>query len=142
MASKPKKSAGKTGSSSDKTSARKESPKPVKQVGDDDIDEDMDVVDGDIETPRVAKKGGKASTKKSADEDDEAEVDDGPDEWEKPVEEEEWDPDFEEFDLPKSTGKKGGKKAAGEENDFKFEDDEFKDLLGDKNFDDDDEDDY
>ena len=45
------------------------------------------------------------------------------------LEEEEWDPDFDEFDIPKSTGKKstGTKKAAGEEEDFAI-DDEFKDL--------------
>ena len=43
-------------------------------------------------------------------------------------EEEEWDPDFEEFDLPKSKVKKGGsKKGAEEEDEFKL-DDEFKDL--------------
>ena len=68
------------------------------------------------------------------------------DEWEKPEEEEEWDPDFEEFDLPKSKGKKAGgvagKKAADEEEDFKI-DDEFKDLFNDKGgYDDDEEDDY
>ena len=30
------------------------------------------------------------------------------DDWEKPEEEEEWDPDFDEFDVPKSKGKKSG----------------------------------
>ena len=67
------------------------------------------------------------------------------DEWEKPEEEENWDPDFEEFDVPKSKGKKsttaGGKKA-GEDDDFKLEDDEFKDLFNDKGYDDDEEEDY
>ena len=49
-------------------------------------------------------------------------------------EEEDWDPDFEEFDIPKSKVKKaaggatGGKKAGKEEDDFSFEDDEFKDM--------------
>ena len=59
-------------------------------------------------------------------------------------EEDDWDPDFEEFDLPKSKGKKavgGGKKAADEEEDFKVEDDEFKDLFNDDaGFDDEEED--
>ena len=67
------------------------------------------------------------------------------DEWEKPEEEENWDPDFEEFDVPKSKGKKsttaGGKKA-GDDDDFKLEDDEFKDLFNDKGYDDDEEEDY
>jgi hypothetical protein len=45
-------------------------------------------------------------------------------------EDDSWDPDFEEFDLPKSK-KGGGKKEADEEEDFKIEEDpEFKDLFG------------
>jgi DNA-directed RNA polymerase subunit delta len=63
-------------------------------------------------------------------------------------EEEEWDPDFEEFDVPKSKGKKAtggvaGKKGAEEEEDFKV-DDEFKDMFDDggDGFDDDEGDDY
>lgn len=49
-----------------------------------------------------------------------------PDEWEKVDEDETWDPDFDEFDVPKSkTAKTGGKKAT-EEDDFSS-DDEFKD---------------
>ena len=53
-----------------------------------------------------------------------------------------WDPDFEEFDLPKSRKGKAGKDA-DEEEDFKIEeDDEFKDmdLFDDGGFDDDDDD--
>ena len=53
----------------------------------------------------------------------------------------EWDPDFEEFDVPKS--RKGGKKEGEEEEDFKFEEDEeFKDLdlFNDGGFDDEEED--
>ena len=69
------------------------------------------------------------------------------DDWEKPEEEDEWDPDFDEFDLPKSKGKKatGGKKKEEEEEDFKVDEDfkEF-DLFNDKSggFDDDDDDDF
>ena len=45
-------------------------------------------------------------------------------------EDDSWDPDFEEFDLPKSK-KGGGKKEADEDEDFKIEEDpEFKDLFG------------
>lgn len=61
------------------------------------------------------------------------------DDWNKSEDDEEWDPDFEEFDLPPS--KKGPAKK-GEEDDFKIEEDEeFKDLFNDGGFDDDDEDD-
>jgi DNA-directed RNA polymerase subunit delta len=144
MATKPdkeKKSPGKTGSASAKTEAKKTSPKAKKPMDDDDDDE-MD----DADTTSVSKKPGKAiasSKAKKDDDDDDDGVEDGPDEWEKPEEEEEWDPDFEEFDVPKSKVKKAdtGKKKAVED-DFTFEDDEFKDLLNDKDYDDDEEDDY
>ena len=78
-----------------------------------------------------------ASTKKvkggDDDEEEEEEVEEKPDDWEKPEEEEEWDPDFEEFDVPKSKGKKavgGTKKPSEEEDEFKI-DDEFKDMFND-----------
>lgn len=48
----------------------------------------------------------KTSSKKSDEDEDDEDIDDGPDDWESPEEEEEWDPDFEEFDVPKSKGKK------------------------------------
>src|SRR6266496_4020036 len=60
------------------------------------------------------------------DEDDDEDVAEAVDDWEK-VEEDEWDPDFEEFDVPKSKAKKAGKKGADEEDDFKV-DEEFKDM--------------
>ena len=144
MAAKPdkeKKSPGKTGSASLNESVKKPSPKPKKQLEEDDDDEP----DDEIETSSVSKKPGKAvaSSKTKKDDDDDDGVEDGPDEWEKPAEEEEWDPDFEEFDVPKSKLKKadtGGKKAR--DDDFTFEDEDFKDLLNDKDYDDDEEDDY
>ena len=144
MAAKPdkeKKSPGKTGSASAKESAKKASPKPGKQMEED----DDDGLDDEVDTTSVSRKAGKAvaSTKTKKDDDDDDGVDDGPDEWEKPEEEEEWDPDFEEFDVPKSKVKKadtGGKKPVDDE--FTFEDEEFKDLLNDKDYDDDEEDDY
>ena len=49
-----------------------------------------------------------------------------------------WDPDFDEFDIPKSKAKKStGKKGVEEEDDFKV-DDEFKDmdLFNESSFDD------
>jgi hypothetical protein len=145
MATKPdkeKKSPGKTGSASAKEPVKKNSPKPKKSLEEDDIDEP----DDDEETVSVSKKAGKpgASSKpKKEDDDEDGGEDEGPDEWEKPVEEDEWDPDFEEFDVPKSKIKKadtGGKKAV--DDDFAFEDDEFKDLFNDKDYDDDEEEDY
>ena len=144
---KEKKSAGKTAESKlGKETAKKASPKPQKQPEED--DDDLDV-DDDMEVSPSAKKGAKAATsskKEEDDEDDDEEGEEVPDDWEKPEEEEEWDPDFEEFDIPKSKGKKtstgtGGKKGVEEDDDLKFEDDEFKDLFGDKNYDDDEEDD-
>lgn len=66
----------------------------------------------------------------------------------KAEEEDDWDPDFDEFDIPKSKGAaKGGaaKKKGEEDDDFKMDEDfkEF-DLFGDKGggFDDDDDDDF
>jgi hypothetical protein len=48
------------------------------------------------------------------------------DDWDKPEEEDSWDPDFEEFDIPKSKTKKAtGKKPSKSDDDF---DDDFKDL--------------
>jgi hypothetical protein len=130
-----------------KDPVKKISSKPKKQLEEDDADE----IDDEMETSSVSKKSahtegrvgkGITSSKKKEEDDDDDEVDDGPDDWEKPEEEEEWDPDFEEFDVPKSKGKKaatGTKKPA--DDDFSFEDDEFKDLLNDKDYDDDDEED-
>jgi DNA-directed RNA polymerase subunit delta len=139
---KENKSAGKTGSASVKADAKKASPKTKKVLEEDDDDE----LDGDEMETAPVKKSGKpvASSKKAKDDDDDDEVDDAPDDWEKPEEEEEWDPDFQEFDVPNSKGKKAstpGKKS-GADDDFKFEEDELKDLFDDKEFDDDEEDDY
>ena len=75
-------------------------------------------------TPLAAKKS------KSADEEeDEPEKED---EWEKTDEEDSWDPDFDEFDVPKSrTAKSGGKK---EEEDLNFEEEEDLGLFEDEAF--------
>ena len=106
---------------------------PKKKVEEDDSVEDID----DEPAPKKGKKPAK-------DEEDDDEVDEDDDDWGKEEEEEDdWDPDFEEFDLPKSKGKKGGvgvKKGAEEEEDFKVEDDEFNDLFNDNDFEDEEED--
>ena len=106
MALKPdkaKKAAGKTNSASEKKSAKKASSKHKKiekeNDGDNFVEEEDDV--------KASRKGTKvAATAKKSWDNDEEEVDDGPDEWEKPEEEVEWDPDFDEFDVPKSKAKK------------------------------------
>lgn len=105
---------------------------PKKKSEDDDL--------GDEEA--TPKKSGKSSKEEDDDGDDDIEDDN----WNKDeAEDEEWDPDFEEFDLPKSKGKKavgGAKKGAEEEEDFKV-DDEFKDLFNDgASLDEDEEDDF
>ena len=125
----------------------KTNPKSRKAAEDDD-DEDAED-DVDIEKTS-AKKSAKGSSKKGKDEEDDDDDDDVEvvDEWEKPEEEEEWDPDFEEFDLPKSKTKKvagptGKKTGKGEEEDDVAFDEEFKDLdlFNDSSLDED-EDDY
>jgi DNA-directed RNA polymerase subunit delta len=144
---KEKKPTGKIDSAAGKESAKKSTSTPKKEPEDDDDDDDFE--DAELEVTPPAKKGAKAATStkkgKSADDDEE---DDGkeeePDEWEKPAEEDNWDPDFEEFDVPKSKGKKAGpagKKPAEEEEDFKI-DDEFKDMFNDDGFGEEEEDDY
>jgi hypothetical protein len=112
-----------------------EKPSPKAKKPDDDDDDDDDVEDDDA--PKASKKpASKAASKVKKDDDDDDEEDlaeDEVDEWEKVEEEEEWDPDFDEFDIPKSKTKKstGGntsKKATkGEEDDLGL-DDEFKDM--------------
>ena len=70
------------------------------------------------------------------------------DEWEKVEEEEEWDPDFDEFDIPKSKTKKstGGntskKTTKGTDEDDLGIDEEFKDLdlFNDSGFDEEEDD--
>ncbi len=93
-----------------------------------------------------------AARKKEEEEDEEdddaAEADeDADDEWEEgeegEEEEDEWDPDFDEFDIPKSTKKGGGGKDE-EEEEVKFDEDlnEFDDLFGDGGDEYDDDDDF
>lgn len=89
---------------------------------------------------------GRKKEEDEVEEDDDADAaEDDEDDWDEEGEEEEdeWDPDFDEFDLPKSS-KKGGGKGDEEEEDLKIDEDlnEFDDLFGDggDDFDDDDDD--
>ena len=79
------------------------------------------------------------------DDDDDAE-DEKADDWEKVEEDDNWDPDFAEFDVPKSKGKKattpGNKSAAADEADEFKVDDEFKDMFNVSDDFGDEEDDY
>jgi DNA-directed RNA polymerase subunit delta len=91
-----------------------------------------------------------ASKKKLVDEDEDADASDidndleeeVDDDWGKTEDDDSWDPDFEEFDLPKKAAKKPGKgkKGVDEDDDFGLEDDLSldDDLFDDKDeFDDD-----
>lgn len=82
-----------------------------------------------------------SKSKKVEDIDEEDDVEDIDDDWETSENDDDWDKDFEEFDLPKSKGRSGGKKSYDDDDDFKM-DDEFKDLFGDKNDFDDEDDDF
>ena len=80
-----------------------------------------------------------AAKKKDVDEDDLEEEEDVNDDWEKTEEDTSWDPDFEEFDMPKKASKKPGKfKPSDDDDDFNLNDD-LKDIDDDDLFDDKDE---
>ncbi|NQW78877.1 MAG: hypothetical protein HQ449_06135 [Chitinophagaceae bacterium] len=80
-----------------------------------------------------------AAKKKDVDEDDLDEEEEVKDDWEKTEEDASWDPDFEEFDMPKKSANKAGKnKPSDEEDDFNLNDD-LKDIDDDDLFDDKDE---
>ncbi len=80
-----------------------------------------------------------AAKKKDVDEDDLEDEEDVNDDWENTEEDTSWDPDFEEFDLPKKASKKPGKfKPSDDDDDFNLNDD-LKDIDDDDLFDDKDE---
>lgn len=80
-----------------------------------------------------------AAKKKDVDEDDLEDEEDVNDDWEKTEEDTSWDPDFEEFDMPKKASKKPGKfKPSDDDDDFNLNDD-LKDIDDDDLFDDKDE---
>ncbi len=108
--------------------SNKTAAKSKKQLDDDDLDIN--------EIEPSPKKTLKGSAKNQVEDNDEEDIDaeEEVDSRIKVEDEDSWDPDFEEFDLPKSKsskkvsgGKKGGKEE--EEDDFKL-DDEFKDMFG------------
>ncbi|HVB02656.1 MAG TPA: hypothetical protein VNE41_02935 [Chitinophagaceae bacterium] len=125
-------------------SSKPGSPAP-KQTGKDEDDPELeDEMITDL--PAVSGKKSEERGSNSADQEDKEGDEDEPefeDEWEKGDSEEDFDPDFQEFDLPKSKNKSGKKKKSGEEEEFDFED-EFKDLdmYTDPAFDEDDDDDF
>ena len=129
-----------------------EIPKKEPAKAKNELEDDEEFLDEEDETESIkgsSKKTAKTTSKKGKEEDDDDEQDEKEvvDEWEKPEEEDSWDPDFEEFDIPKSRGKKitpaGGKKAAADEDDFALDEDlkEF-DLFNDSGFDDEEDDDF
>lgn len=152
MAAKSQKNTPKKSASKPAEEESKKLPSKAKKQDEDEDDDDELEEDGAPVSKSASKKAGKDATKKSKgeDEEDDEEGDDVDevDDWDKVEEEEEWDPDFDEFDIPKSKVKKstgtGGAKKAGakEEDDFSFEDDEFKDMGLFNDSVDDDEDDF
>mgnify|MGYP000934968030 CR=1 FL=1 len=100
----------------DSSKAAKSAPKSKKK------EEEDDDFDQDDELP--AKKSGRSS-----DDDDDADVD-VEDDWEKAEDDDSWDPDFQEFDIPKSkSSKSGGKKAALEQSKFQIFTHLFKTVI-------------
>jgi hypothetical protein len=116
-------------SSGDKNvSSKKASSKDEIEGEDDDIDMDE----------KPLKKG--SASKKGKPNDDEDDAEDVEDNWEK-ADEDDFDPDFEEFDIPKSKIKTGSTKGKGDDDDLGLDDD-FKtlDLFDDGTGGDDDDD--
>ena len=142
----------KKGSKASAPEIPKETPGKASSKAKKEPDEDLDEDDDDnFEAPKApAKKNAKASSKSKKEEDDDDDVDDEVeevDDWEKVEESEEWDPDFDEFDVPKSKIKKstGGaakKTAKGGEEDELGLDEDFKDLdlFGEGGFEEEDDD--
>ena len=152
MASKPNKEKKDLKKSAPEPSTEqpgKGSSKPKKKTEDDDEEDDIDLDTPKPTSKKETKSSPKAKKQDDEGEDDDDEVDDGVDEvdeWDKVEEEENWDPDFDEFDIPKSktkkaTGTKKGAKGAAEEEDLGL-DEEFKDLdlFNDSGFDDEEDD--
>ncbi len=119
-----------------------------KKSSEDEDDEDLgdDVKDADKKSS-LKKPSASTKKKKENEDDDEGDAEEIEDTWDKGEEEDiNWDPDFDEFDIPKSKGtKKAGTtdKKGGEEDDFKVDEDfkEFE-LFNDTVFDDDEDDDF
>ncbi|MEO7265423.1 MAG: hypothetical protein ABIW38_10940 [Ferruginibacter sp.] len=122
-----KKSVAKNTVAGNKVDVKKNATSPV----DEDLDDDaLDELDEEV-IPKTSKsKSAPKSKKAKADdeEDDDADIEEETaDDWEKTEEDENWDPDFDEFDIPKSGAKKVGKKKPGDEDDLKIDED-FKEF--------------
>ncbi len=109
---------------------KKEDAKKAPASSDVDGDEEDDDLDEEATAAKPVAKAKAGGKKKKADDDDDEEDDveaEVEDEWEKPADDDNWDPDFEEFDVPKSKTKKAPGKKSGEEDDLKIDDD-FKEF--------------
>ena len=85
-------------------------PSKSKKQKEDDDESEEDPEDDETTSSKI-NAGPKSKRQKEGaddDDDDNDDIEDEKDDWEKPEEEEEWDPDFDEFDIPKSRGKKSG----------------------------------
>lgn len=102
---------------------KKSASKAKKQVE----EEDIDFEDG----KKAMKPSKKSDGIISRQDDDEEDIEEEDDNLKQGEEDEDWDPDFNEFDLPKSSKKTSSikKSVKDDEDDFKV-DDEFKDLFG------------
>lgn len=110
--------------------------KPSRKSDEDEISED------DLELDEKPLKKGKASAKNKKDEEEDVDdADDVKDDWEK-SDDDDYDPDFEEFDIPKSKIKSGPFKKGKTEDDELGLDDDYKtlDLFNDNAGEDDDDD--
>lgn len=126
-----KKTVAKNTTAGNKVDTKKNLTSPDDKDDDSDDDDDLDEMD-EVLSPKTSKSKSVSKSKKpkaDADDDDEdGEVEEEvADDWEKTEEDEDWDPDFDEFDIPKSGAKKTGKKKTGDEDDLKIDDD-FKEF--------------
>jgi DNA-directed RNA polymerase subunit delta len=114
--------------------------RPITKTGSGEDDEDED----ELSARTVSKLAGKDSdgTEGEGENRDEEDIPEMDDEWEK-ANSEDYDPDFEEFDLPKSKNRPGKKGKAGGEEDSDFED-ELKemDLFSDPSFEEEEDEDF
>jgi DNA-directed RNA polymerase subunit delta len=103
--------------------------------------DDEDEIEFDIVAATKKKIAASAGDEDEDEEDNTDTQEEESDDWNKSEEEDNWDPDFDEFDIPKSAGK-AGKKGKDDDDDFAV-DDEFKDLFSGSSSDfDDEEDDF
>jgi len=127
MAGKTNKENGpKKAAAAKSTGLKKTAPKAKKAAEDNDLD-----LEGEETIGKTTKKSFSGSNADEDEEDFVEEIEEDDDSLKK-GEGEDWDPDFNEFDLPKSSKKTSLKKSSKDnDDDFKV-DDEFKDYFGSK----------